>query len=86
MMVPALKRLIETHYGWALAIDRASAEVLLPQPGVARCRCCCQVAVLGARKDRAATRAVHQLRRKLGSDFIRNMRGVGYFLATEQGA
>ena len=24
---------------------------------------------------------IHQLRRKLGSDFIRSMRGVGYFLA-----
>jgi DNA-binding response OmpR family regulator len=25
---------------------------------------------------------VHQLRRKLGADFIRSMRGVGYFLDT----
>jgi len=29
---------------------------------------------------------VHQLRRKLGSDFISNMSGVGYFLAAAQDA
>jgi hypothetical protein len=26
---------------------------------------------------------VHQLRRKLGSEFIRNMRGVGYFVSAD---
>ena len=26
---------------------------------------------------------IHQLRRKLGADFIRNVRGVGYFVAAE---
>jgi two-component system OmpR family response regulator/two-component system response regulator QseB len=29
---------------------------------------------------------VHQLRKKLGADFIRSMRGVGYFLDTAQKA
>ena len=29
---------------------------------------------------------VHQLRKKLGADFIRSMRGVGYFLDTGKDA
>ncbi len=35
---------------------------------------------LGPVESNAVTVYVHQLRRKLGADFIASMRGVGYFL------
>ena len=34
--------------------------------------------------DRAIDNLISRLRKKLGADFIRSMRGVGYFLDTGQ--
>ncbi|MCC9598520.1 MULTISPECIES: response regulator transcription factor [unclassified Rubrivivax] len=61
----------------------AVLEALMQRPGAVLSRAQLEDRLYGwgdAVESNAVSVYVHQLRRKLGADFIRNMRGVGYFL------
>jgi len=63
----------------------AVLEALMQRPGAVLSRAQLEDRLYGwgdAVESNAVSVYVLQLRRKLGADFIRNMRGVGYFLAT----
>jgi len=71
------------------AREYAVLELLMQRPGAVLSRAQIEDRLYGWGEEiesNAVSVYVHQLRRKLGSDFIRNMRGVGYFLATEKAA
>ena len=64
----------------------ALLEALMQRPGAVRSRAQLEDRLYGwgdAVESNAVPVYVHQLRRKLGAEFIRSMRGVGYFLAHE---
>ncbi len=66
------------------AREFALLEALMQRPGAVLSRAQLEDRLYGwgdAVESNAVTVYVLQLRRKLGADFIRNMRGVGYFLA-----
>jgi DNA-binding response OmpR family regulator len=68
------------------AREYAVLELLMQRPGAVLSRAMIEDRLYGWGEEiesNAVSVYVHQLRRKLGSDFIRNMRGVGYFLAPE---
>ena len=71
------------------AREYAVLEALMQRPGAVLSRAQIEDRLYGWGEEiesNAVSVYVHQLRRKLGSGFIRNMRGVGYFLpATEAG-
>jgi two-component system OmpR family response regulator/two-component system response regulator QseB len=63
----------------------AVLEALMQRPGAVLSRAQLEDRLYGwgdAVESNAVSVYVLQLRRKLGADFIRNMRGVGYFLAS----
>ncbi len=65
------------------AREFAVLEALMQRPGAVLTRAQLEDRVYGwgdAVESNAVSVYVHQLRRKLGADFIRSMRGVGYFL------
>ncbi len=65
------------------AREFAVLEALMQRPGAVLSRAQLEDRLYGwgdAVESNAVSVYVHQLRRKLGADFIRNMRGVGYFL------
>ncbi len=67
------------------AREMAVLEALMARPGAVLTRAQLEDRLYGwseGVESNAVSVYVHQLRRKLGSDFIRSMRGVGYFLAT----
>ena len=66
------------------AREFAVLEALMARPGAVLTRAQLEDRLYGwgeAVESNAVSVYVHQLRRKLGADFIRSMRGVGYFLA-----
>jgi len=71
------------------AREYAVLELLMQRPGAVLSRAMIEDRLYGWGEEiesNAVSVYVHQLRRKLGADFIRNMRGVGYFLAPESAA
>jgi two-component system, OmpR family, response regulator QseB len=63
--------------------ELAVLEALMQRPGAILSRAQLEDKLYGWGEEiesNAVSVYVHQLRRKLGQDFIRNMRGVGYFL------
>lgn len=65
------------------AREFAVLEALMQRPGAVLTRTQLEDRLYGwgdAVESNAVSVYVHQLRRKLGADFIRSMRGVGYFL------
>ncbi len=67
------------------AREYAVLEALMQRPGAVLSRAQIEDRLYGWGEEiesNAVSVYVHQLRRKLGAHFIRNMRGVGYFLAT----
>ena len=68
------------------AREFAVLEALMTRPGAVLTRAQLEDRLYGwseAVESNAISVYIHQLRRKLGSDFIQSMRGVGYFLASE---
>ena len=68
------------------AREFAVLEALMIRPGAVLTRAQLEDRLYGwseAVESNAISVYIHQLRRKLGSDFIQSMRGVGYFLASE---
>jgi len=66
------------------AREFAVLEALMVRPGAVLTRAQLEDRIYGwgdAVESNAVSVYVHQLRRKLGADFIQSMRGVGYFLA-----
>jgi DNA-binding response OmpR family regulator len=64
----------------------AVLEALLARPGAVLSRAQLEDRLYGWGEEiesNAVSVYIHQLRRKLGADFIRNVRGVGYFVAVE---
>lgn len=71
------------------ARELALLEALMLRPGAVLSRAQLEDRLYGwgdAVESNAVSVYVHQLRRKLGADFIGNMRGVGYFLTPDQAA
>lgn len=71
------------------AREFAVLEALMARPGAVLTRAQLEDRLYGwseAVESNAISVYIHQLRRKLGSDFIQSMRGVGYFLASEPAA
>lgn len=67
------------------AREFAVLEALMQRPGAVLSRAQLEDRLYGwgdAVESNAVSVYVHQLRRKLGAEFIRSMRGVGYFLDT----
>jgi two-component system, OmpR family, response regulator QseB len=67
------------------AREFAVLEALMQRPGAVLSRAQLEDRLYGwgdAIESNAVSVYIHQLRRKLGAEFIRNMRGVGYFLGT----
>ncbi len=70
------------------AREFAVLEALMARPGAVLSRAQLEDRLYGwseAIESNAVSVYVHQLRRKLGADFIQSMRGVGYFLDTGHG-
>lgn len=68
------------------AREWAVLEALMARPGAVLSRAQLEDRLYGwseAVESNTVTVYVHQLRRKLGADFIQSMRGVGYFLAPD---
>jgi two-component system OmpR family response regulator/two-component system response regulator QseB len=68
------------------AREYAVLEALMQRPGAVLSRAQIEDRLYGWGEEiesNAVSVYVHQLRRKLGAGFIRNMRGVGYFLASD---
>ena len=66
------------------AREYAVLELLMQRPGAVLSRAQIEDRLYGWGEEiesNAVSVYVHQLRKKLGADFIRSMRGVGYFLA-----
>jgi len=82
---PATK--LVTHNGEAVVLSSrefAVLEALMQRPGAVLSRAQLEDRLYGWGEEiesNAVSVYVHQLRRKLGAEFIGNMRGVGYFLA-----
>jgi len=71
------------------AREFAVLELLMQRPGAVLSRAQIEDRLYGWGEEiesNAVSVYVHQLRKKLGADFIRSMRGVGYFLDTGKGA
>jgi two-component system OmpR family response regulator/two-component system response regulator QseB len=81
-----------TRHGQSVLLsarEYAVLEALMQRPGAVLTRAQIEDRLYGWGEEiesNAVTVYVHQLRKKLGADFIRSMRGVGYFLAPEPGA
>jgi len=71
------------------AREYAVLELLMQRPGAVLSRAQIEDRLYGWGEEiesNAVSVYVHQLRKKLGPEFIRSMRGVGYFLDTGRGA
>jgi two-component system response regulator QseB len=71
------------------AREYAVLEALMMRPGAILSRTQLEDRLYGwgdAIESNAVSVYVHQLRRKLGNDFIRNVRGVGYYIGRPEGA
>jgi DNA-binding response OmpR family regulator len=71
------------------AREYAVLELLMQRPGAVLSRAQIEDRLYGWGEEiesNAVSVYVHQLRKKLGPEFIRSMRGVGYFLDTGKGA
>ena len=71
------------------AREYAVLEALLLRPGAVLSRAQLEDRLYGwgeAVESNAVSVFIHQLRRKLGADFIRNVRGVGYFVDRPKGS
>jgi two-component system, OmpR family, response regulator QseB len=69
------------------ARELAVLEALMTRPGAVLSRAQLEDRLYGwseAIESNAVSVYIHQLRRKLGAEFIQSMRGVGYFLDTSQ--
>jgi DNA-binding response OmpR family regulator len=81
-----------THAGTPLPLsarEYAVLEALMLRPGAILSRAQLEDRLYGWGEElesNAISVYVHQLRRKLGEDFIRTVRGVGYYIAVETGA
>jgi two-component system OmpR family response regulator/two-component system response regulator QseB len=81
---PANRRV--TRDGAAVTVSArefAVLEALLAKPGAVLSRSQLEDRLYGWGEEiesNAVSVYIHQLRRKLGPDFIRNVRGVGYFV------
>jgi two-component system OmpR family response regulator/two-component system response regulator QseB len=67
------------------AREYAVLELLMQRPGAVLSRAQIEDRLYGWGEEiesNAVSVYVHQLRKKLGAEFIRSMRGVGYFLDT----
>lgn len=67
----------------------AVLEALMQRPGALMSRAQLEDRLYGWGEEiesNAVTVYIHQLRRKLGADFIRNVRGVGYFVGSQEGS
>ena len=70
------------------AREFALLEALMQRPGAILSRAQLEDRLYGWGEEvesNAVSVYIHQLRRKLGADFIQNMRGVGYFLGKRSG-
>ncbi|HEY4039959.1 MAG TPA: response regulator [Burkholderiaceae bacterium] len=70
------------------AREYAVLEALMARPGAVLSRAQLEDRLYGwgdAIESNAVSVYIHQLRRKLGSDFIRNVRGVGYYVGRTEG-
>jgi two-component system, OmpR family, response regulator len=70
------------------AREYAVLEALMARPGAILSRAQLEDRLYGwgdAIESNAVTVYIHQLRRKLGNDFIRNVRGVGYYVGHPEG-
>ena len=68
--------------------EYAVLEALMMRPGAILSRTQLEDRLYGwgeAIESNAVSVYVHQLRRKLGNDFIRNVRGVGYYVSRPEG-
>jgi len=80
-----------TKHGEAVLLSArefAVLEALMQRPGALLSRAQLEDRLYGWGEEiesNAVSVYIHQLRRKLGADFIRTMRGVGYFVDTERG-
>jgi len=71
------------------AREFAVLEALLQRPGALLSRAQLEDRLYGWGEEiesNAVSVYIHQLRRKLGADFIQNVRGVGYFVGTPSGS
>ena len=71
------------------AREFAVLEALMARPGALLSRAQLEDRLYGWGEEiesNAVSVYIHQLRRKLGAEFIRNVRGVGYFVDAERGA
>jgi two-component system OmpR family response regulator/two-component system response regulator QseB len=71
------------------AREYALLEALMMRPGAILSRAQLEDRLYGwneAVESNAVSVYIHQLRHKLGADFIRNVRGVGYFVGRPEGA
>ncbi|MEO8835681.1 MAG: response regulator transcription factor [Caldimonas sp.] len=82
---PAQRRVTKNGVAVPLsAREFAVLEALLARPGAVLSRAQLEDRLYGWGEEiesNAVSVYIHQLRRKLGADFIRNVRGVGYFVA-----
>jgi two-component system OmpR family response regulator/two-component system response regulator QseB len=88
---PATRRVAKDGVAVSLsAREFAVLEALLAKPGAVLSRAQLEDRLYGWGEEiesNAVSVYIHQLRKKLGADFIRNVRGVGYFIdATAPGA
>jgi two-component system OmpR family response regulator/two-component system response regulator QseB len=81
---PATRRVTRAGVPVALsAREFAVVEALMARPGAVLSRSQLEDRLYGWGEEiesNAVSVYIHQLRRKLGADFIRNVRGVGYFI------
>ena len=81
---PANRRVMKEGAAVALsAREFAVLEALMSKPGAVLSRSQLEDRLYGWGEEiesNAVSVYIHQLRRKLGADFIRNVRGVGYFI------
>ena len=84
MLDPAQRRVTRDGVLVALsAREFAVLEALMARPGAVLSRAQLEDRLYGWGEEiesNAVSVYIHQLRRKLGADFIRNVRGVGYFI------
>jgi len=83
---PAQRRVTQDGQPVVLsAREYAVLEALMVRPGAVLSRSQLEDRLYGWGEEiesNAVSVYIHQLRKKLGADFIRNVRGVGYFVDT----
>jgi len=86
---PSMRQVTRAGQPIALsAREYAVLEALMMRPGAVLSRAQLEDRLYGwgdAIESNAVSVYIHQLRRKLGEDFIRNVRGVGYYVGRPEG-